>query len=94
MNICAVRTYAEYNLRTSGWGWMDYPKPHEPKSEHRYAMPIISTEGAEAFGYQVGKRFIGDYAECKHCNSIFAVDAQDEMPPVESQATPPGRKPT
>lgn len=64
MNICAVRM-----VRESLFGIYE-PLPHQPKSEQRFALKEISQPDRQPL--------IGDYAECKHCNCIFAVDVKPE----------------
>ena len=66
MIICAVRTFTvlaegHNNLWSSG------PKlTHEPKSDHRYALNLISADARQLIGS------VGNYAECKHCGAIYS----------------------
>lgn len=73
MNVCAVRTIAAgIGSARSGQGvsgiWWTHFKPHEPKSEHRFVLKPVSENRIDSL------QWLGDYAECKHCNSIFAVE--------------------
>lgn len=64
MNICAVRTSVSYD------GWAK-PLPHEPKSEFAIKMVRAMIQGASLYPGHVG-----NYAECKHCNCVFAVEQE------------------
>lgn len=75
MNICAVRTIREYGggacsyiMRTP-----DVIRAHEPKSEHRFRM--LSVRPFKSADDEPMEK-IGDYAECKHCGSIYPEDSK------------------
>lgn len=61
MDICAVKTLIEFVAN----GNLTY-FPHEPKSEHRFQLKMVLEPGS-----------LGDYAECKHCNCIYAAGTED-----------------
>lgn len=72
MNVCAVRSILEgYAADSARRMLKERPLPHEPKSEHLYAIRQVHQLHTPP-GRELGN-FIGDYAECKHCNCIYAV---------------------
>lgn len=62
MNVCAART----EVVVGAW---KQPRlvhlPHEPKSEHRFRLDLVHQPGS-----------MGNFAECEHCGSIYAVDSE------------------
>lgn len=68
MSICAVRILMEradmnVTMREKGRNL-----PHEPKSEHRYALNLISKDERHLSGS------VGNYAVCKHCGNVYEVE--------------------
>lgn len=73
MNICAVRTMEVAEMEHDNSLWVNAEKlPHEPKSGHRFAVKLIVSPGLE-------RGYVGNYAECKWCNCIFAVSASPSL---------------
>ena len=67
MNVCAVRTLTDSHGNDEYWYVLqNYPLPHEPKSEYRYAIRAI-----DQVNQKIGQ-YVGDYAECKHCGCIYS----------------------
>jgi hypothetical protein len=63
MNICGARTQIGFNPWSKPY--LDR-LPHEPKSEERFILSV-----SNSLNNLVSDN---DYAECKHCGSIFAVE--------------------
>lgn len=72
-NICAIRTLEVSLAEHHNNLWSNAEKlPHEPKSEHRFMLRLEEKN-------TTCPTWIGGYAECKHCNCIYA-DQEDWMP--------------
>lgn len=68
MTVCAVRTLEVSLAKHHNNLWANAEKlPHEPKSEHRFALKPV-TDGNKIASLHWSD---GNYAECKHCGCIY-----------------------
>ena len=78
MNSCAVRTIQDYVNQmyftdvtlnsVISLPRMPRALSHEPKSERRFALNLISLDEKHLTAS------VGTYAECRHCNCIYSIE--------------------
>src|SRR5688572_5902317 len=70
MNACAVRMIHAIRATDRLRG---FDLPHEPKSEHRFAVARVPSNPSHPVN-----GFVGNYAECKHCNAIYSAHEEQK----------------